>query len=320
MVTTSVATDITSIPGPVKRGRKKQVVVTNAIDAPDAPDVPDVAAVTVPAPKRGRKTKVLYNDFVDAGVDTVCGNTTEDEHIILKLNIPASDTLSNDTPPHAYNNVTNNFLNVEEEAMETSETLKTTTIVDLLKDFEEKNKNNEWPQTTSIHCYWCCHKFSNSPYGLPIKYTDNKFHVIGCFCSLECTKAYNCDSKDSSDEIWERNNLISLMGRRLGLDQPIKVSPPRLALSMFGGHLSIDAFKQFSQTCKIININFPPMQTLRQQIEEINESELNEHKYIPVDADRIKTYKDKLNLKRSKPINTFEHTLDHSMNLKFNAP
>ena len=55
-----------------------------------------------------------------------------------------------------------------------------------------------------------------------------------------------------------------------------------------------------------------------QQIEEINESDImNEHKYIPVDTDRINKYKERLFLKRSKPINAHETTLDHTMNLKF---
>jgi hypothetical protein len=87
---------------------------------------------------------------------------------------------------------------------------------------------------------------------------------------------------------------------------------------MFGGHLSIEDFREFCRTSKIININFPPMLSLTQQIEEINESDLNkEYKYIPLDTERINKYKDKIKLKRSKPLTTYENTLDHAMNLKF---
>ena len=59
------------------------------------------------------------------------------------------------------------------------------------------------------------------------------------------------------------------------------------------------------------------MMTLTQQIEEINESDINsEFKYIPLDTDRINKYKEKIKLKRTKPITEFKNTLDHAMNLK----
>ena len=74
--------------------------------------------------------------------------------------------------------------------------------------------------------------------------------------------------------------------------------------------MDVDEFREFCHTGKIININFPPMMTLTQQIEEINESELNnEFKYIPVDNDRINKFK--LKLKRTKPITQSKNTLDN---------
>lgn len=264
-------------------------------------------------PKRGRKPKTVYKDF-----DQICGNSSDDDHIILKLNLPLNDSCT----PTPYNNEVEYYSNVN-DIIETSKTVvkkpceyDNSSIVDLLQEFEEKNKNNEWPSSTSIHCYWCCHKFENIPFGLPIKYTNNKFHVICCFCSLECAKSYNCDSKESIDEISERNNLISLLARKIGIDHEIKCAPSKLGLTMFGGHMDIETFRNFCKTTKILNVNFPPMQTLKQQIEVLNECDMSESKYTTnKNLDNYK--KDKLNLKRTKPINNFEHTLDHTMNLKF---
>lgn len=193
-------------------------------------------------------------------------------------------------------------------------------VIDLLKDFEEKNKHNEWPSNTSIHCYWCCHKFNNTPFGIPVKYINDRFHVYGCFCSLECCAAHNMDSKDSSDDIWERSSLINMLARKLGYKNYIKPAPSRLALKIFGGHMEIDEFRSYCNSNKIMNINFPPMLTMTQQIEEINASDIsNDYRYVPIDTNRIDKYKEKIKLKRNKPITNFKNTLDHTMNLKYGS-
>lgn len=287
-----------------KRGRKPKVVDEHVLPEKKAP--------------RGRKPKAVV------GYDNNLPCSSDDEHIIMKLNI----ALANDQEtlvPCPYNSIDNvpySELTYPDEvdvldtvSAPSKDVLK---IVELLKDFEQKNKNDEWPQTTNIHCYWCCHKFETPPFGIPLKYTDNKFHVFGCFCSLECAAAHNFASKDSHDEIWERYSLINLLAKRIGYTTTVKQAPTRLSLTMFGGYLSIDVFRNYCKTSKLININFPPMMTLTQQIEEINESDImNEHKYIPVDTERINKYKERLFLKRSKPVNAHETTLDHTMNLKF---
>lgn len=195
-------------------------------------------------------------------------------------------------------------------------------VVKLLKDFEEKNKQNEWPMSTNVACYWCCHKFFNEPLGIPLKYSNNKFHVYGCYCSLECAQAYNFSMKDEIDEMWERSNLINLLSRKLKYNKEgfVKPAPPRLSLKMFGGHLSIEDFRNFSKKNKVVNVNFPPMVTVTQQIEEINEGDINnDYKFIPIDTDRINKYKEKMRLKRTKPVHDSKNTLDNAMNIRITS-
>ena len=295
-----------------------------------------------------RKPKAVYE--VGSQNATLC--TSDDEHIILKLNVnldaQQGDDIDAEPMPYDQPNQLiyselqddlslSGFLNDKNQnlkgdclqqcpeslhAQSMSQTKARSKpdglkVIELLKDFEEKNKINEWPQTTSIHCYWCCHRFDNTPVGIPVKLVDQKFFVVGCYCSLDCAMAYNIHSRESNIEIWERHNLINLLAKKLGVEN-VKPSPTRLALSMFGGHLSIEEFRSFSQSNKLINVNFPPMMTLTQQIEEINESDVNnDYRYIPVDTDRINRYKEKIHLKRSKPVNLSENTLDMAMNLKF---
>jgi len=328
----------------VKRGRKpKQTEESTAVDIvqDQVPPAATTATPTTPTPqvaksRRGRKPKAVYNGF-DAPTDFFQSNS-DDENIIMKLKISQDDDMSmsqideDSGFPDAYNEIHANSYSSKPceidylmDKQPCPQDAKVTSgsklrVIDLLKDFEEKNKNNEWPQTTSICCYWCCHKFDTPPFGIPIKFVDGRFHVFGCFCSLECAAAHNLNSKESIDEIWERHNMLALLSRKIGYKKMIKPAPNRLALKIFGGHLSIDEFRAYCDTSKIININFPPMMTLTQQIEEINESDINnDYKYIPIDTDRINKYKEKIKLKRSKPLTTFENTLDHAMNLKFGS-
>ena len=193
--------------------------------------------------------------------------------------------------------------------------------VALLKDFEMKSKNHEWPSSTSICCYWCCHQFNSVPFGIPVKYVDKKFYVFGCFCSLECAAAYNFQTCESHDERWERYHLINVMSHKIGHVDRVRSAPCRLALKMFGGFMDIDAFRSYCKTStKVLSVNFPPMMTLTQQIEELNECDVSsEYKYIPLDIERINKYREKIVLRRTKPVTEFKNTLDSLMNLKIHA-
>jgi hypothetical protein len=280
--------------------------------------------------KRGRKPKSVYSTVDVVPVQT--GNASaasDDENVIVRLqvkespSVPEDENGKNDDHPYAYNrdnysnisNVNNDEVSRESEVI-TTNGLK---IVDLLKDFEQKNKNKEWPTNTSICCYWCCNKFENTPVGIPVNYSSHQFEVFGCFCSLECAAAHNFKMNDSFDEVWERHNLINLLARKLGVGNMIKAAPDRMSLKMFGGFLDIDAFRKYTTSGKLININFPPMTSLTQQIEEVNEYELNNDlKYIPIDHDRINKYKEKMMFKRAKPLVPQKSSLESTMNLKIN--
>ena len=284
--------------------------------------------------RRGRKPKSVYNALEINNTVNQSTSLSDDENVIVKLQIDGDDDdedeklvdISEDQP-YAYNRDSyNNISNISDQSQKAatnvgppSEDEQSLKIVDLLKDFEQKNKNNEWPTNTSICCYWCCHKFDNTPYGIPVNYSNDVFEVYGCFCSLECATAYNFKSHESFDEIWERYNLINLLSRRISLGNIVKAAPDRMSLKMFGGFLDIDAFRKYTVSNKVININFPPMTSLTQQIEEINDYELNNDlKYIPIDHERINKCKEKMIFKRAKPLSTHKSSLESTMNLKYN--
>lgn len=191
-------------------------------------------------------------------------------------------------------------------------------LVRILMDFEEKSKVNEWPSSTSVACYWCCHKFNSAPFGLPVKYSQGKYNVCGCFCSLECAAAWNFSCKESIDDIYERYSLLNMLSNEIGHSRVVKPAPDRTCLAMFGGHMSIEEFRMHSMSNKLMLVNFPPMMSLTQQVEEINDTELrSEYKFIPIDQERVHKYQEKIKLKRSKPLVNFKNTLDSTMNLRY---
>jgi hypothetical protein len=299
-----------------KRGRKAKVV--------DEEPIANVFA-NAEKKKRGRKPKSIYN-VNEIAVTPPSTSLSDEENVIVRLHVIEEEFKEGDSDehPHAYNNDNYSTMHsVDDQAVcintENPEKKDNTDkkIVDVLKDFEQKNKNNEWPSNTSTHCYWCCHKFDNAPYGIPVCYSNHTFEVFGCFCSLHCAAAYNFQSNESLDAVWERYNLINLLSRRLQLGRLVKPAPDKMTLKIFGGFLDIEAFRNFHMTNKVVNINFPPMTSLTQQIEEINDYELNNDlKFIPLDNERINRCKEKMMFKRTRPLINEKSTLESSMNLK----
>jgi hypothetical protein len=312
-----------------KRGRKPKTEAKPVLEVstPEVDDQP--VGELVKKNKRGRKPKFVYSAHDASSAQH--NSLSDDENIIVRLNVnddsKLDDARFDDEHPYAYNR--DEYYNLSNicDSMDKNDSMKAAElllnqkadlkIINLLKDFEEKNKVNEWPSNTSICCYWCCHRFDNPPFGIPVNYYNENFDVFGCFCSLECASAYNFKMQDNIDEMWERHNLLNLLYRKLNLGKVVKPAPDRLALKMFGGYMDIEEFRDFFKSNKLVNVNFPPMSSLTQQIEEINEYELNnEFKYIPLDQDRIDKYKAKM-FKRNKPLINNKNSLESSMNLKY---
>ena len=188
----------------------------------------------------------------------------------------------------------------------------------LLKDFSEKNKVGEWPLSTSTLCHWCCHPFATAPIGVPVRYDGEYFYVTGCFCSFACAAANNQNSGENNTTILKRHSLLCTLASRLGCNEHIRVAPPRLSLSCFGGYLSIDEFRAFAEGDRVMIVNLPPMRAMAQQIEEVNEGDVGSgYSFIPIDHVRNERgLKTDLALKRAKPLLNLKNTLHNTMNVQ----
>jgi len=107
-------------------------------------------------------------------------------------------------------------------------------------------KDNEWPTSCEICCWWCCHTFENIPCTIPTRYDSlrKRFTYMGIFCSWNCSKAYNLNMTDHKR--YERGELITFMVQQLyGIEVAINIkpAPPRETLNIFGGYLTITEFR-----------------------------------------------------------------------------
>jgi len=188
------------------------------------------------------------------------------------------------------------------------------------------NEQNIWnSDINTTCCWWCCHTFDTLPIGLPEKYYDNIFKVIGFFCSFECAFAYNLSINDH--KIWDRISLLyhlrNLIFIKMHSEQNISIldniiaAGPRNLLKMFGGSQTIEEFRSKSTLLKKQYRNImPPIMSLVNQLEE---STYNDDQNLVIKPHKPKIFDSKNNelvLRRSKPIAN-KSSLMSSMGIKY---
>ena len=104
----------------------------------------------------------------------------------------------------------------------------------------------DWPESTDICCWNCCHPFQGVPVPATSKIDTHRSGKLtkcnGVFCSFNCAKRYILDK--NTHGAWEASTLLSLLHKKIvGHHAPIKVAPPRICLSMFGGNMSIEEYR-----------------------------------------------------------------------------
>lgn len=117
------------------------------------------------------------------------------------------------------------------------------TLVQNLLDHAE----GEWPERTSICCWWCSAGFLGVPVVIPSRYEPRKPRpftgAFGNFCSFNCAAAYNLALRDS--RVSARSEALAVLRAKVFGEPLSKIvpAPPRQALRMFGGHLEHHEFR-----------------------------------------------------------------------------
>ena len=184
-----------------------------------------------------------------------------------------------------------------------------------------------YPARTDQWCWYCCHPFETPPLPMPIKYDDRRdiFHVMGTFCSFPCIKAYNLESSSYLKHV--NINHITLFHKRCtGRLRGIRAAPPRVALRVFGGHMSIDEFRRAADSPLELCVLPPRMIVHSQVLHEIDASQKRHHaaaqRKAPPDLAAVVNFKDAaaknetLRLKRPKPLqSSTRNLLERSMGI-----
>jgi hypothetical protein len=164
---------------------------------------------------------------------------------------------------------------------------------------------DRWPATTCTACFWCCHRFNDTPIGLPISWRHGKYSTCGCFCSFECAAKFNFSSSELGQKPWSSYQMLCRLAAELGHGAPIELAPSRFCLKMFGGWMEIDEFRSSSRPL-LSPAPLPyPMVSVMQYMEDmqtVNEeaSQGNKPTFVPLDNDRVNRAKQNMLRVKSK--------------------
>lgn len=174
--------------------------------------------------------------------------------------------------------------------------------------------NVEWPEYTTIKCWWCCYNFDTIPIGMPIKYhkKDDKYHVRGIFCSIGCMYAHCIDTAIMKKQT--TYPMIKDFYNRLTnkpITSKIKPAPPRETLVDFGGEWTIDRFRTESVNSRIYKrIEYPMM--IKEDM--VHSSDIDNMKKIHIRKNASKS--DNLDVKViEKPLQ--KTTIDSFLNIEY---
>jgi hypothetical protein len=114
-------------------------------------------------------------------------------------------------------------------------------IFKVLSQFVKDGSGSDWPESSELLCWWCCHSFDGSPKCVPTNYNNSidQFKVTGNFCSWNCSKAFVINERPK-----QISNLTRLIQHIHGFVPFINPAPPRYILKSFGGTMDIVDFRK----------------------------------------------------------------------------
>jgi hypothetical protein len=307
-----------AIPEKKKRGRKKNVVISQDMSLKSEEEKP------LPK-KRGRKPKggkivqpnVSNNSIVETEPNIIlhlkC--SLKDLDITNNLDIKYNPNIENIQSYTFEKNLQsdNNFF-LNSDLSKESETLSISEDSSDNENDENSNLKNIWKKVNNLKiklhkndicdkrsaCFWCTYDFDNPPIFIPKSEFKNTYQVYGCFCSPQCGVAYLMNEKIDSSIKYERYQLINhVYGKIFNYQKNIKPSPnPYYLLDKYYGNLSINEYRELFNTEQLLIVVEKPLSHVFPEIYEDNSDFILNKKTIPSNS----AYKLKRKSNSNKPL------------------
>jgi hypothetical protein len=303
---------------PVKRATKKKfsvvaVVTQNTIEGSLQPEARKPLIAHLPIQSKDvmfHDTPIQYNPVPPTNVEPYDASTddpfSESVESLLAAAAPVSEASEPVTAVTTVTTGTTEIPNYYKKAT-------------LLVQYEKSEEIKAIPDRVDVACFWCCHPFDNKPVILPIRDQGEYIQVSGNYCSPECAMAHLFDMHQDSYARWEQLSLLNrLYGQAVG--GPIKPAPPKQILKLFGGPMTIEAYRGLVRQGTLrVDTHLPPMVSLLATMDtkpiDFYDVSLTKNVMETV-KERLAKAEEVLKLKRTKPLKAWESTLDACINLK----
>lgn len=134
-------------------------------------------------------------------------------------------------------------------------TPRTGKFVSVTPDTHAPTYGDEYPESTDVLCWHCCHSFEGRPIPLPLSYNQHldAYRVYGTFCSFRCMLGYLGDYRQSIPGASNGSigmTVFDFYRKCTGDSNPahLQRAPPRCMLKAFGGHMSLEDFRSHTES------------------------------------------------------------------------
>ena len=109
--------------------------------------------------------------------------------------------------------------------------------------------NSPNKMATPLACFWCTERFSGIPLHCPVNRAADGSLVCTeiVFCGFSCAKAHVLRDQRPAHDGFKRLQLLTELAKKHGHGSVV-TAPPRQALDKFGGPLSLEQFRNPSQS------------------------------------------------------------------------
>ena len=162
-------------------------------------------------------------------------------------------------------------------------------------------------------CWWCCHPFESEALQLPYGYDDRRkrFSTLGNFCSWSCMKSYALDTYGLTKGSIICGNISLMRKRMYNKLSSVKKAPNRYALDVFGGTMTIEEFRK--------NVDVDGVPTTKLESEPVRENTVPFISNVKK-MNEIKNVDDGLVLKREKPLQRNQNSLEAALGIVITPP